>query len=61
MHKRLMLFLNDQKVLYEKQLGFQKNISTAHAVISPIENIEKTIYNKMFAWGVFEKKKHLIL
>ena len=41
MHKRLMRFLNDQKVLYEKQLGFQKNISTAHAVISPIENIEK--------------------
>ena len=49
MHKRLMKFLNDQKILYKKQFGFQKKISsTAHAVISPIENIEKAIDNKVF-------------
>ena len=53
MHKRLMGFLNDQKVLYKKKFEFQKNISTAHAVISLIENIEKAIDNKMFACGVF--------
>ena len=53
MHKRLMGFLNDQKVLYKKQFGFQKNFSTAHAVISLIENIEKAIDNKMFVCGVF--------
>ena len=53
MHKRLMGFLNDQKVLYKKQFGFQKKISTAHAVISFIENIEKAIDNKMFVCGVF--------
>ena len=53
MHKRLMGFLNDQKVLYKKQFGFQKKISTAHAVISLIENIEKAIDNKMFVCGVF--------
>ena len=38
MHKRLMGFLNDRKVLYTKQLGFQKYFSVAHVVISPIEN-----------------------
>ena len=53
MHKRLMGFFNDQKILYKKQFGFQKHISTVHAVISLIENIEKAIDNKMFACGVF--------
>ena len=54
MHKRLMGFLNDQKVLYKKQFGFQKKISTAHAVIiSLIENTEEAIDNKMFVCGVF--------
>ena len=47
MHKRLMAFLNDQKVLYKKQFGFQKKVSTAHAIISLIENIEKAIDNKI--------------
>ena len=42
-----------QKVLYKKQFGFQKNFSTAHAVISLIENIEKAIDNKMFVCRVF--------
>ena len=53
MHKRLMGFFNDQKVLYKKQFGFQKKISTAHAVISLTENTEKAIDNKMFVCGVF--------
>ena len=53
MHKRLMGFLNDQKIIYKKQIGFPKNISTAHAVISLIENIEKAIDNKVFVCGVF--------
>ena len=48
-----MEFFNDLKVLYKKQFGFQKKFSTAHAVISLIENIEKAIDNKMFVCGVF--------
>ena len=52
MDKRLMGFLNDQNVLYKKQFGFQEKISTAHAIISLIENIEKAIDNK-FVCGVF--------
>ena len=54
MHKRLMGFLNDQRVLYKKQFGFKKKkITTAHAVIGLIENIEKAVDNKMFICGVF--------
>ena len=37
----------------QKQIGFQKKISTAHEAISLIENIEKAIDNKMFICGVF--------
>ena len=56
MHKKLMGFLNDQKVLYKNQyLDFKKIVSTAHAVISKrkIENIEKAIDKKIFVCGVF--------
>ena len=53
MHKRLMGFLNDKKVLYQRQFGFQKIFSTAHAVINLIENIAKAIDNKIFICGVF--------
>ena len=61
-HKRLKGFLNDQKVLYKKQFGFQKNFFTAHSVISLIENIEKAIDNKIFVLGVLLTcKKYLIL
>ena len=48
MHEMLMGFLNDQKVLVD----LKKN-STAQAVISLIENIEKAIDNKVFVCGVF--------
>ena len=63
MHKRLMFmeFLNDQKVLYKKQFGFQKSFSTAHAIITIIENIEKAINNKLFVECLLTYKKHLIL
>ena len=40
-----MRFLNDQTVVYKKQFEFQKNFSTAYAVVSLTENIEKTIDN----------------
>ena len=53
MCKRLTGFLNDQKVLYENNLSFEEKNSTAHAVITLIENIEKAIDNKMFVCGVF--------
>ena len=48
-----MGFLNDHKVIYNKQFEFHKNFSTAYAIISLIENIEKAIDNKMFVCGVF--------
>ena len=40
MHSRVMKFLDDQKILYLKQFGFQKNVSTSHTIINLIENIQ---------------------
>ena len=53
MHKRLMEFLNEQKILYCKQYGFRKGFATAHAIISLIDNIESAIDNKKFVCAVF--------
>ena len=41
----------------KKQLWFQKKNSTAHAVISPIENIEKAIDNNFFFRSLYWHKK----
>ena len=61
MHKRLMGFLNDQKIPYKKTIVISKKNSTAHAVISPIENIEKAIDNKfLFPESLLTYRKHLI-
>ena len=53
MRKRLMEFLNEQKILYCKQYGFHKGFSTAHAIINLIDNTESTIDNKQYVCGVF--------
>ena len=53
MHKSLVEFLNEQKILYCKQCGFCKGFSTAHAIINLIDNIESAIDNKQFICGVF--------
>ena len=42
-----------KKFYTKNNLDFKKKISTAHAVISLIENIEKAIDNKIFVCGVF--------
>ena len=48
-----MKFLDDQKILYLKQFGFQKNFSISHAIISLIENVQKSVDDKQIATGVF--------
>ena len=53
MPKRLMEFLNEQKIIYCKQYGFRKGFSTAHAKINLIDNIESAIDNKQIVCGIF--------
>ena len=53
--------MTEKRFYTKNNLDFKKKISTTHAVISLIENIEKTIDNKMFVESFLICKKHLIL
>ena len=48
-----MLFLRNQNVLYKNQFEFKKKNSTAHTIISLIENIETEIDNILFVSEIF--------
>ena len=43
-----MQLLNDQNILYKKQLGFQTNFSTVHTIISLIHRNEMPMDNNLF-------------
>ena len=55
-----MQFLNEYNLLYQKQFGFQENISTAYAVIKHTKDIEKSLGNKQSVCALFiDLKKSL--
>ena len=41
MHNRLFKYLTTNEILHEKQFGYQKGHSTEHAIIQPIDQINK--------------------
>ena len=45
MHKSVIEFLNEQKIIYYKQYGF-KGLSTVHAISNLTDNIESALNNK---------------
>ena len=52
-HKRVMQFLNELNILYQKQFGFQKIfLTTADAIIKLIEDIEKSVDIKQYVCAV---------
>ena len=53
MYNQIIQFLEDNKIIYYKQFGFRKNFSTAHAIITLIENIQSALDNNKFACGIF--------
>ena len=53
MFKRLMSFIDKQKILYQDQFGFRKNHSTEMAIISLTQKITEAIENKKFTIGIF--------
>ena len=53
MYNRIIQFLEDNKIIYYKQFGFRKNVSTAHAVINLIENAQTALDNNKFLCGIF--------
>jgi len=53
MFNRIERFLDDHNLIYKYQYGFRKNYSTNHALLSIVEEINKSLDNKSFACGVF--------
>lgn len=55
MHKRLMEFFNEQKILNLKQYGFCKGFSTTDTVINLIDNMESATDNKLWSFHCLVK------
>ena len=50
---RLYNYLVHNNLLYNKQLGFQKNHSAEHAIIKVVDELCKSFNNNKFSLGVF--------
>ena len=48
MHQRLYTFLQENKVIYRSQYGFQKNKPTIHSLIEIVEKIKNSIENMKY-------------
>ena len=53
MYNRIYNNLISNKLLYKKQLGFQKNTSTEHAIMQFTRNISKSFQRGEYTLGVF--------
>ena len=53
MHKRLVSFLNQHKILYKYQFGFRQNYSTTLALIEITDNILQDLENWKFVCGIY--------
>ena len=53
MHNRLYQYLQSNKLLYNKQFGFQKATSTDHAILQLTDQLYDSFNNDKFTIGVF--------
>ena len=53
MYNRIIKFIENNKIIYYNQFGFRKNLSTAYAITTLIENVQSAHNNKNFACRTF--------
>ena len=53
MHNRIYKYLQENKILYPKQFGFQFGHSTDHAIIQFVDQIFEAFENNLYTLGVF--------
>ena len=53
MYKRLLSYINDKKILYNKQFGFRTQYSTDFAIMSIVDLIQRAIDNQKYSCGIF--------
>ena len=46
-------FFEDKNIIYYKHFGFRKDFSTAHPIITFIENVQSALDNNKFGCGNF--------
>ena len=61
MYNRIYKFFNDSNLIYPLQFGFSQKYSKVHDLISPTENIRKSLDEGSTGLGILlTYKKHLI-
>ena len=53
MCKRLLNFLEKEKILFDSQFGFRTNHSTDHAILSITDKIQRAIDERDYSCGIF--------
>ena len=53
MYNRLYKYLKENKILYEKQFGFQSGYSTNDAIVQLVDKIFDSFEKEQFTLGVF--------
>ena len=51
--RRLKYVVIFVQIIYYKQFGFHKNVSTAHVIFTLIENVQSALDNNKFACEIF--------
>ena len=51
MYNSIIQFLEGNKIIYYEQFGFHRNLSTVHAIITSIENVQSALDTNKFACG----------
>ena len=53
MYNRLIKYLDNSNIFYNKQFGFRTRHSTDHAILCIIEKIQRAIENRYISCGIF--------
>ena len=52
-YNRIVNYLKNKSILYEKQFGFRAKFLTDYAILKIVDNIQRAIEDKEFSCGVF--------
>ena len=53
MYNRLINFLENHDILFDKQFGFRSKHNTDHAILSIVDKIQNSIEGREYSWGIF--------
>ena len=53
MYNRLIKYLDNSNIFYNKQFGFRTRHSTDHAILCIIDKIQRAIENRNISCGIF--------